>query len=274
MARRSLLGWVVALALLCSACAVDATVTVKVRPNGSGFVRVDVVADAEAVQTAEVGGGKLEDRVRLADLPAAGWTVEPWVRRPDGSASLTLSKPFTSVDQISGILAELNGKNGPLEDASVTRTRSFFSTDFRATGVVDLGKVTTGIGQDADLVARLQAQGVDVNGVDQQLLGQLKNALTLRLVVDLPGRGKTVVQANPGGAATLSASASVKDDNRIYLVVVAGLLVLGALVVGFWPRRRSPKGSSRSRRGRSPGGSPVSWDEATAPTTRRTPPAS
>ena len=281
MARRSLLGWVVALALLCSACAVDTTVTVKVRQDGSGFVRVDVLVDAEAVQTAEVAGGKLEDRVRLGDLPAAGWTVEPWVRNQDGSASLSLSKPFTSVDQVAGLLDELNGPNGPLEDAALTRKRSFFSTDYRATGVVDLGKVTTGISQDSDLVARLQAQGVDVNGVDQQLLGQLKSALTVRLVVDLPGPGKAVVQADPNGAATLSASSSVKDTNRIYLVVVAGLLVLAALIVAIWPRKRKRKRKGGSRGGRrrpplpeAPHSAYVSWEDATSPTTRRTPPTS
>ena len=301
MARRSLLGWVVALALLCSACAVDTTVTVKVREDGSGFVRVAVLVDAEAVQTAEVGGGKLEDRVRLSDLPAAGWTVEPWVRNPDGSASLALSKPFTSVDQVPGILDELNGPNGPLEDASFTRKRSFFATDFAATEVVDLGRIGTGITQDSELVARLQAQGVDVNGVDQQLLAQLKSALTVRLVVDLPGPGKTVVQADPNGAATLSASSSVKDTNRMYLVVVAALLVLAALIVAVWPRKRGKRGgrggprrgrphlpeaphSSYGRRsasadaplrgsGRS-ADAPLSWDEATSPTRRGTPPAS
>jgi hypothetical protein len=292
MARRSRLGWVVALVLLCSACTVDATVTVKVREDGSGFVRVDVTADAEAVQTAEVGGGKLEDRVRLSDLPAAGWTVAPWVRNPDGSASLTLRKPFTSVDQVPAILDELNGEYGPLESASFTRTRSFFATDFEAIGVVDLGSMSTGITQDSELVARLQAEGVDVNGIDQQLLAQLKDAFSVRLVVDLPGRGKTVVEPAPGAAATLTASASVDDTTRIYLVVVAGLLVVAALLVAIWPRRRGRRRRGRPhmapaphtayrqssepplrRSGRS-ADAPLSWDDATSPTRPRTPPGS
>src|SRR3954453_16644264 len=172
MSRRTLLAGVVALALLCSACAVDATVTVKVEPDGSGVVQVDVVADAEAVQAAAAGGGTLEGRVRLADLPAAGWTVEPWVHNLDGSASLRMSKPFTSVEEVSGILHELNGDAGPLQGSSFSRKRSFFSTRYSAGATVDLGKMGTGIMSDADLVAKLQAQGIDVNAVDQQLAAQ------------------------------------------------------------------------------------------------------
>lgn len=284
MARRSLLGWVVALALLCSACAVDTTVTVKVREDGSGSVRVDVAVDAEAVQTAEVGGGTLEDRVRLSDLPAAGWSVDPWVRNEDGSATLTLSKPFTSVDQVSGILDELSGPNGPLRDPSFDRSRSFFATRFAADATVDLAAITTGITEDAELVARLQAQGVDVNGVDQQLLAQLKDALTVTLVVDLPGPGKTTITPAVGESLTLSASASVKDTKRITLVVVALLLVVLAGVVALWPRRkgrhrghhRHTRGQgNRNARGRSsPGETVLSWEDATSPTRRGTPPVS
>jgi hypothetical protein len=280
MARRSLIGGVVALALLCSACAVDTTVTVKVREDGSGFVRVDATADAEAVQTAEVGGGTLEDRVRLADLPAAGWTVEPWMRNPDGSASLTLSKEFTRVDQVEGILRELNGDAGPLRSAAFTRTRSVFTTKYAANATVDLAAMTTGVLQDADLVASLQAQGVDVDLVDQQLLAQLRDALHVRLVVELPDGQRAVIEPEPGRAATLETSASVLDARRVLWVVLGLVLVAAAVVVGLWPRRRV-----RRRRHEAPDATyrrgaaehrPLSWEEATRERTPpgRTPPAS
>lgn len=238
MGRPSLLACLVALALLVSACAVDTTVTVTVREDGSGTVRVDVTADAEAVQTAEVGGGTLEERVRLADLPAAGWSVGPWVRNLDGSASLELRKPFTDVGQVPGILQELNGDAGPLRDVSFTRDRSFLTTDFSADATVDLAAMATGLASDAELAASLQAQGVDVAGVDQQLLAQLREALTVRLVVELPGGSRTVVEPPPGGAAPLDASSSVRDMRRVTLIVIAGVLVLAAMIVVMWPRRR------------------------------------
>lgn len=267
MARRSLIGWVVALAFVCSACAVDTTVTVKVREDGSGFVRVDVTADADAVQTAEAGGGTLEERIRLSDLDAAGWTVEPWVRDPDGSASLTLSKPFSSVDEVEGILAELNGDAGPLQDASFTRSRSLFATKLGAHATVDFDAIGTGILTDPDLVASLQAQGVDVAGVDQQLLAQLRDALQLRVVVDLPDGQRTVVEVASGQPATIDSGASVLDARRVLFAVAALVLVGGAVLVALWPRRRV-----RRRRHEAPSATyrraaaehrPLSWDEAT-----------
>lgn len=238
MARRWRLAWIVALALLCSACAVDTTVTVDIREDGSGVVRVDVVADAEAVQTAEVGGGTLDDRVRLSDLPAAGWTVSPWERRPDGSAALTVHKPFSRVDEVPGILAELNGASGPLRDSAFARRRSFLATEYDARATLDLDAMGTGILQDADLVASLQAQGVDVAAVDQQLLAQLRDSLSLKLVVQFPDGSQTVIEPQVGQPATLDASASVRDGKRLTLLAAAAVLVVAAVVVALWPRRR------------------------------------
>ena len=279
MARRFHRGWLVALALLLlvllSACSVDATVTVKVRDDGSGSVQAVVTADAEAVQAAEVGGGKLEDRVRLSDLPAAGWTVEPWVRNPDGSATLTLRKPFTSVDEIPGILHELNGDHGPLQSSEFTRSRSFFSTKYTATGAIDLAAIGTGISDDPELVQQLQAQGVDVAGIDAQLLDQLQRAFKVRLVVELPGRDPVTIEPAAGAKATFDVSSSVQETRRVTLIAVAGGLLVLAMIVAVWPRRRKRGGRRARRRGRrtrevihlDPDASP-------GPTRRGSPPAS
>lgn len=267
MARRSLILWVVALACLLSACAVDTTVTVKVREDGSGFVRVEVLVDAEAVQQAQVGGATLEDRVRLSDLTAAGWTVEPWVRNLDGSASLTFSKPFTSVDQVAGILGELSGDAGPLQSAEVTRKRSVFSTKTEATATVDLDRMTTGVVADSDLAASLQAQGLDPAAVDQQLTAQLRDAFDLTLVLELPDGQRTVVEPEVGAPATIDSSASVLDTRRILFAVLALVLLSGVVVVLLWPRkrvrRRRHEETADTYRRAAAEHRPLSWDEAT-----------
>jgi hypothetical protein len=273
MARRFRLGWLVALALALalSACSVDATVTVKVRDDGSGYVQADVTADAEAVQAAEVGGGKLEDRVRLSDLPEAGWTVEPWVRNPDGSASLMLRKPFSSVDEIPGILHELNGDHGPLQVSDFTRSRSFFATKYAATGAVDLGAIGTGIADDPELVEQLQAQGVDVAGIDAQLLDQLQRAFTVRLVVELPGHEPVTIEPAAGAKASINVSSSVQDTRRVTLVAIAGGLLVLAMIVALWPRKRRRRGGRRTRRRTR---EVIHLDPDATPTRRGTPPAS
>src|SRR2546421_12818213 len=71
---------VVAACLLLAGCKIDTTLTIDVHDNGGGSVRIRVALDADAGQNAQAGGGRLEDRVRLGDLQAAGWTVSP--RRP------------------------------------------------------------------------------------------------------------------------------------------------------------------------------------------------
>src|SRR5919204_4808174 len=98
MRRLSLV--VVACALLLAGCKVDTTLTIDVHDDGGGTVRVRIALDAEAVQNAEAGGGKLEDRVRLGDLRAAGWTVSPWRRARDGGATVTLRKGFADAREL------------------------------------------------------------------------------------------------------------------------------------------------------------------------------
>jgi hypothetical protein len=277
MVRRIRFGRLVALALLLvvllGACSVDAMVTIKVRDDGSGYVQADVLVDAEAVQAAEVGGGKLEDRVRLSDLPDAGWTVEPWVRNPEGSASLTLRKPFASVEEIPGILHELNGDHGPLQASDFTRSRSFFSTKYTATGEIDLAAIGTGISDDPELVQQLQAQGVDVAGIDAQLLDQLQRAFNVRLVVELPGRDPVTFEPEAGGKASVDVSSSVQDSRRVTLVAIAGGLLVLAMIVAVWPRRRK-RGGRRSRRRARRTREVIHLDPDATPTRRGTPPTS
>ena len=236
------------LCVLLAGCAVEATVTVKVADDGSGTVTLVAVADAGAVREGEAGGGKLEDRVRLSDLPAAGWTVSPWTRRPDGSASVTLTKPFADVDQIASILHEISGPAGPLHDVAFTRNRSFLGTTFAAKAGIDQAGVTTGITTDPELAGRIAAQGLDVGVVDGSLLAELRRAVTVHLVVELPGGERHAVTVAPGRSAVLDASATVWNLPRIGLLALAAAILLLAAAVGFWPRRRR-----RSERAAPPG---------------------
>ncbi len=233
--------------LLAAACKVDTTVTVTMHDDGSGVVSVTAVLDPDAVKAAESGGGKLEDRVRLGDLAKAGWTAQPWARAADGSAQITLTKPFGNPEQATAIVQEISGTAGPLRGVTVTRDAGTFSTSYSTTGTLDLKDLQTGLTTDKDVVGSLLGQAVDAGAVDQSLLADLRDSLGVTVKVELPG-GTTVVKGTPGQATAVDASTSVLDTTKVILVTVAVVLVLLAIVVLLWPGRRRRRRATRSRR--------------------------
>jgi hypothetical protein len=221
---------VLAVSLLLAGCKVDTTVTIAVRDNGSGFVRINVALDAEAVQNAEAGGGKLEDRVRLGDLQAAGWKVSGWKRAPDSSASLSLRKNFAGAGDVKPIFQELDGKDGPLRGVTLERDRNPFFTRDKLTGVADLSQITAGIAADPELAAQLSGQRVDLTKIDQQLTQEIRDAFRVRIRIDLPG-GSKVLTPQPGKQVSLSTSTTHIDTTHALLLLAAVvLLVLGVVV--------------------------------------------
>lgn len=222
-----------------AACRVDATVTVQMHENGSGTVAVRVVLDAAAVRAAEVGNGKLEQRVRLGDLPGAGWSVTPWRRDAKGGATLTIRKPFSAPGEVAGIVREISGRDGPVHGVTATRRTSTFSTQWKVGAVVDLRSIKLGVGTDPQLVAKLTAERVDVPQVENRLtsgLGQLR----VHVVAELPGDRRDV-SVSMGRRSVLRATAERTDVNRLVMLVggiaVAALAVF-LLVVGELRARR------------------------------------
>jgi hypothetical protein len=237
---------VAACALALAGCKVDTTVTIDVHDDGGGTVRVRAALDAEAVQNAEAGGGKLEDRVRLGDLQAAGWTVSPWRRTKEGGATVTLRKGFANARQLAGVVAELSGDHGPLKGVKLERDRGFLSTEYTLRGAADLSQLTAGVAADPDVVAQLSGQRVDVAQIEQHLAQQINDAFHLRVRLVLPGGDAKEIAPKPGKRVSLATSTSQIDTTRVALLVAA-LLLGGAGVVLF------VRGEMRSRRRRGAG---------------------
>jgi hypothetical protein len=238
---------VLSVCLLLVGCKVDATLTIDVDDDGSGTVRVRVALDAEAVQNAQAGGGTLEDRVRLGDLQAAGWTVSPWRRAPDGSASISVRKGFANADDLARVVAELNGDAGPLRGVRLERDQGLLFTEYEVTGSADLSQLTADVAADPELVAQLTAQRVDVTQIDQRLTQQINDAFRLRIRLVFPGGEVQEVRPEPGKKVTLAASSSRLDTTRaLFLAAAAGLGVLGIVVlVGGELRGRRRRSRSR-----------------------------
>lgn len=236
MKRLALL--LVALVALLSGCKIDTSVTVDMRDDGSGVVNVRATLDAQAVAEAEAGGGKLEDRVRLGDLAAAGWKVSPWARSGSGTAQIELSKPFASPDQVAGIIAEVSGPNGPVKDVKAARDHGAASTSYSMTGAIDLGAIGTGVAADPEVVAALTNQQVDVNAIDQSLLAELKESVSVSVVVKFPDGSSTTVNGVAGQSVPIDVSTSIVNTRRIALLTIAVVLVVLAVVVLLIGRRR------------------------------------
>lgn len=243
------------LALALAGCAVDATVTVRVRDDGSGTVKVVVRADAEAVTAVELGGVPIDDAVRLADLADTGWEVGRWSRADDGSASLTLAKPFDRVDEVAGIVQELNGDLGPLPRLTASRDAGLLATDYAVRGRIDLAAAGSGVAQDAELSAALVGLGVDVTVIDEQLRAQVQSSFGLEVVVHLPeAKAQTFTPRDGRTSAVVAAASSVRNTERmLYLVAAVGFLVLAAVVWRRGGRRRRRRRGGARRGPASPG---------------------
>ena len=236
---------VAAALLVATGCTVDTSVRVDVHDDGSGVVTVVTALDAEAVRAVETGGGHLEDRIRVADLERAGWSVTPWARAKDGTARLAVSKRFGTPEQLAGVLGEVNGTAGPLRDFQLTRDDGLLTVDYRLRGRVDLAAMGTGLGDDAALVQSLTGQRVDPNTIDAQLLAQLRNALRMQVVVATPG-GTTTVTGRPGSSVPIDVSTSVAQVRRLVLGGVAAVVLVCAAVLWFWPDRARRRAAFRS----------------------------
>jgi len=236
----------VAASLGLAACRVDTTVAVRVRADGSGTVTIRAHLDADAVRAAEAGGGKLEDRVRLGDLPAAGWVVSRWTRAADGSAAVMISKRFGSPVELRKVVTGLNGARGPLRDVSLRRSASALHTKYRLDGVADLAALATGVKDDPELLAKLTAERVDVGVLDQRLLAQVRDGFRLTVTARLPGGSERRWTPKPGQRVLLRASSSTLDVAHVLWLVVGvvlGAIAIVVLVVGevrTGRRRRRP----------------------------------
>lgn len=275
-------------AVVVAGCKVETTVHVNVREDGSGVVRVVVRADAEAVKAAESGGVPIDDAVRLTDVAAGGFRVGTWERADDGSATIVISRRFRSVSEVEAIVRALNGADGPLPRLRATRERGIVATDYGVRGRIDLDAVTTGVADDAELLARLEEQGVDVGAIDEQLLAQIRSSFSLRVVVRLPDEAPVTFTPEEGATtAGVDATAQILDVERIVLLGAAlGFLLLGVLlwIRGGRRRRRRRRAPARTQassagpaRGRGTGRPPTPGRQPhprAQPPPRRPPPGS
>ena len=77
--------------LLLSSCRVDTNIGLSVKPNGSGDVTVEVLADADVVTQAP----GLDTDLRLDDVRNSGWKTDGPEKLDDGGMRLVLTHRST-----------------------------------------------------------------------------------------------------------------------------------------------------------------------------------
>ena len=142
--------------LVLAGCKVDADITVTMKPDGSGTIDTFITLDAEAVARVEVSGRTLDTAFPLDDLKTAGWTISPWTRGADGSATLRLQHDFAGAKELDQRITELVGPTQLLRDPRLIRRRGVLRSHDEIALTADLRHPSTGIQQDPALVAGLQ----------------------------------------------------------------------------------------------------------------------
>ncbi len=239
-------------AVVCAGCRVDMSTEVSLRPDGSGTVTVVVAMDADAVSA--LGG---VDKLRTADLVAAGWEVASPVPAAEGGSGITMtaSKSFLDDAQLSAVLAEITGVAGVYGDPSFGRSRTTFREHYDFSASLDLTQGLAAL-DDPGLVTLLEANGADVAAL-RATAAAIPASVGISLSVELPGGASRTWNAQPGQVVAAELSSSTVRSGQIGKIaaaaVLAGLAVLVAVVAvgsAMGRRRRAWRDGFPTGRGR------------------------
>jgi hypothetical protein len=118
--------------VICTSCRVDVDISVTVDKNGAGTIEIAAEADQQVIQQAP----NLAADLQFADAIAAGWVVQQPTPTATGGLQVSLSHTFETVDQANGLLASLNGPDGPLNNFNLSRTKTKSLTRLRLEGAL------------------------------------------------------------------------------------------------------------------------------------------
>ena len=220
--------------VLLASCRVDQSVSLHVKPNGSGDVTVVVTADKDVVAKAP----HLVTDLRTEDLATAGWKVSKPVSTKTGGLSLTLVHPFKNPAEANVVLSQVSGAKGPLHDMLLARTGKDTNSTWTLSGRLE---VTGGLEAFID-EAGLQLLGSAPYAADVEESGlDLGDAVGLSFTAQLPGKiDQTTGVASANGitwavpmdgskvdVATTSTNVDIASSiSRVGKVLLLGLLVL------------------------------------------------
>lgn len=243
--------------IVLSSCRVDTSVSLVVKPNGSGAVTVKAVADAELVAKAP----NLAADIRTTDLQDAGWKVSGPTAGDDGTLAVELVRSFRTPAEATSILSQINGTNGPLHAIGLARTGSATNSTWTLTGKLE---VVGGLKAFAD-DSTVQLLGGAPYADDIRAMGlDLGDAVGVSFNASLPGKvANTTGLAGDGtiswkvpmdGSATdvattvnnVDVASSIAGFGRVIVLLLLVAWVIGAVILLVLVR------NAQSRRPRTP----------------------
>lgn len=186
-AKLARIGAVICAVVALSSCRVDQSVSLNVKPNGTGTVVVVVTADKAIVDKAP----SLPQDIRTDDLKKAGWEVDGPTKTKTGGLTITLTHSFDTPTQATAILKQVSEQRGPLHDVVLTRSGKDTNSTWTLAGRLEVSGGLTSFIDDAGLelldVSPYAAEVSDA-GLD------LGDAVGITFTASLPGD----VQATTG----------------------------------------------------------------------------
>lgn len=246
--RGRLILLVAALVALATGCRLDVDVAVQMDDDGAGAITVTAVADAELVAAAP----GLADDLRLDDFRNAGWTVEGPTATDGGGLRVVVSHAFASPDEATGLLAGLNGPNGPFQGLTLHRTVDGSTVTYAADGTLQL---VGGIDAFSDAYVQSLGAGTPFAATLATRGEPLASDLGIDLSITLPvaaetdgtlaGDAATWQVPLDGTSTTVTASGSTTSSHTgarvlatLALVVFVAWIALAAAFVVYVARNR------------------------------------
>lgn len=224
--------------LLVSGCRLQLDVNVDVHSDGGGVIEVVVGLDQDALDRI---GGDLAAVMAVDDLLEAGWTVDEPAAESDGFTRVRIRHAFDDPEDAAAVFAQIAGTDGPFQDFSIRRARSFATTTWELTGRVDFSGGIEAFG-DADLAAELDGEpiGHSVEEIEAQLGESLSRLVQVRVRARLPGAvtSNATTKADNGavwqvgfgeGAVDLRAQG---EEWRWSSLALAGVAAVSGLALG------------------------------------------
>lgn len=224
------------LVLITAGCQVQIHTTVTMQESGRGVVTQAVGFDDDAMRRV----GDLDRQLRVEDLAAAGWTVDPAVKEGD-TTWVRAHHTFSDPAEATALVGQLSGPDGPYRDLRIARDEGLLSASYSVSGVIDPTAGFTMFG-DPELLSTMGGDGS--GGLLDRIAAEegrpAADMVTIAFTSELPGISRTteVVFSDPNPSAFTVRASHSRIMEQLRRVVVFILVVGTVAIIGLRIRAR------------------------------------